>query len=77
VTTLRWIALPSASGSTLAFVFLRQEGEDTLADFDEAIAAIPNVVQAQRLFGGALRCRFILVFHPWMWLWLYSMKCLR
>ncbi|WP_329576455.1 MULTISPECIES: Lrp/AsnC family transcriptional regulator [unclassified Streptomyces] len=35
----------------LAFVSLRQEGQDTLADFDEAVAAIPNVVQAQRLFG--------------------------
>ena len=25
--------------------------QDTLAAFDEAVAAIPNVVQAQRLFG--------------------------
>lgn len=35
----------------LAFVTLRQESQDTLTAFDEAIAAIPHVVQAQRLFG--------------------------
>jgi DNA-binding Lrp family transcriptional regulator len=35
----------------LGFVTLRQGAQDTLAAFDEAIAAIPNVVQAQRLFG--------------------------
>lgn len=35
----------------LAFVTLRQENQDTLTAFDEAVAAIPHVVQAQRLFG--------------------------
>jgi DNA-binding Lrp family transcriptional regulator len=35
----------------LAFVSMHQEGPDTLAAFDRAVAAIPNVVQAQRLFG--------------------------
>ncbi|MFF4732029.1 Lrp/AsnC family transcriptional regulator [Streptomyces mirabilis] len=35
----------------LGFVTLRQGAQDTLAAFDEAVTAIPNVVQAQRLFG--------------------------
>ncbi|MEV5848466.1 Lrp/AsnC family transcriptional regulator [Streptomyces sp. NPDC051985] len=35
----------------LGFVSLRQEDPDTLVAFDEAVAAIPHVVQAQRLFG--------------------------
>ncbi|WP_327581609.1 Lrp/AsnC family transcriptional regulator [Nonomuraea sp. NBC_00507] len=35
----------------LAFATLRQENQDTLTAFDEAVAAIPHVVQAQRLFG--------------------------
>lgn len=35
----------------LAFVTLRQEDRDTLDSFDEALVALPNVVQAQRLFG--------------------------
>ncbi|MEV6341927.1 Lrp/AsnC family transcriptional regulator [Actinoplanes sp. NPDC051851] len=35
----------------LAFVSLLQAGPDTLADFDAAVSAVPNVVQAQRLFG--------------------------
>jgi DNA-binding Lrp family transcriptional regulator len=35
----------------LVFVTMRQEDRDTLRGFEEAVAAIPNVVQAQRLFG--------------------------
>jgi len=35
----------------LVFVTMRQEDRDTLLGFEEAVAAIPNVVQAQRLFG--------------------------
>jgi len=35
----------------LVFVTLRQVDRDTLLGFEEAVARIPNVVQAQRLFG--------------------------
>jgi len=35
----------------LVFVTLRQEDRDTLLSFEEGVRAIPNVVQAQRLFG--------------------------
>jgi DNA-binding Lrp family transcriptional regulator len=35
----------------LVFVTMRQEDRDTLLAFEEALARIPNVVQAQRLFG--------------------------
>jgi DNA-binding Lrp family transcriptional regulator len=35
----------------LVFVTMRQEDRDTLLGFEEAVAAVPNVVQAQRLFG--------------------------
>ena len=35
----------------LVFVTMRQEDRDTLLGFEEAVAKIPNVVQAQRLFG--------------------------
>ena len=35
----------------LVFVTMREEDRDTLRAFEEAVAAIPNVVQAQRLFG--------------------------
>lgn len=35
----------------LVFVTMRQEDRDTLLGFEEAVAGIPNVVQAQRLFG--------------------------
>jgi DNA-binding Lrp family transcriptional regulator len=35
----------------LVFVTLNREDRDTLAAFDQAVAAIPQVVQAQRLFG--------------------------
>ena len=35
----------------LVFVTMRQEDRDTLLGFEDAVAHIPNVVQAQRLFG--------------------------
>ncbi|MBV2366493.1 Lrp/AsnC family transcriptional regulator [Streptomonospora nanhaiensis] len=35
----------------LVFATLRQEDRATVADFEEALAAIPNVIEAQRLFG--------------------------
>ena len=35
----------------LVFVTMRQEDRDTLLAFEEAVAAVPNVLQAQRLFG--------------------------
>ena len=50
----RAIVDPEAVGLTfeaLVFVTMRQEDRDTLLGFEEAVAAIPNVLQAQRLFG--------------------------
>jgi DNA-binding Lrp family transcriptional regulator len=35
----------------LVFVTMRQEDRDTLLGFEDAVSRIPNVVQAQRLFG--------------------------
>jgi DNA-binding Lrp family transcriptional regulator len=35
----------------LVFVTMKQEDRATLLGFEEAAAAIPNVLQAQRLFG--------------------------
>jgi DNA-binding Lrp family transcriptional regulator len=35
----------------LVFVTMRQEDRETLLGFEAAVAKIPNVVQAQRLFG--------------------------
>jgi DNA-binding Lrp family transcriptional regulator len=35
----------------LVFVTMRQEDRETLLGFEAAVAMIPNVVQAQRLFG--------------------------
>jgi DNA-binding Lrp family transcriptional regulator len=35
----------------LVFVTMRQEDRDTLLGFEEAVAQVPEVVQAQRLFG--------------------------
>ncbi|MFC4563760.1 Lrp/AsnC family transcriptional regulator [Nocardiopsis mangrovi] len=35
----------------LVFVTMRQEDRDTLLGFEEAVAGMPEVVQAQRLFG--------------------------
>jgi DNA-binding Lrp family transcriptional regulator len=45
---------PEAVGLTfqaLVFVTMRQEDRDTLLGFEAAVAEIPQVVQAQRLFG--------------------------
>jgi len=50
----RAIVDPKAVGLTfeaLLFVTMRQEDRDTLLGFEAALADIPNVVQAQRLFG--------------------------
>jgi len=50
----RAVVDPDAVGLTfqaLMFVTMRQEDRDTLLGFEAAVAAIPNVVQAQRLFG--------------------------
>ncbi|WP_016906724.1 Lrp/AsnC family transcriptional regulator [Streptomyces xiaopingdaonensis] len=35
----------------LVFATLRWEDGDTVASFEEAVSAVPNVLQAQRLFG--------------------------
>jgi DNA-binding Lrp family transcriptional regulator len=45
---------PEAVGlsfEALVFVTMRQEDRDTLLAFEAAVARIPNVLQAQRLFG--------------------------
>jgi DNA-binding Lrp family transcriptional regulator len=45
---------PAALGLTfeaLLFVTMRQEDRETLLSFEAAVAEVPNVVQAQRLFG--------------------------
>jgi DNA-binding Lrp family transcriptional regulator len=50
----RAVVDPAALGlrfEALVFVSMRQEDRDTLADFEQAVAAIPHVLQAQRLFG--------------------------
>jgi DNA-binding Lrp family transcriptional regulator len=50
----RAIVDPKAMGLTfeaLLFVTMRQEDRETLLGFEAALAEIPNVVQAQRLFG--------------------------
>lgn len=50
----RAVVDPAALGLTfqaLVFVTMRQEDRDTLLGFEDAVAQIPEVVQAQRLFG--------------------------
>jgi DNA-binding Lrp family transcriptional regulator len=50
----RAVVDPAVVGLTfeaLVFVTMKQEDRETLLGFEEAIAAIPNVLQAQRLFG--------------------------
>jgi DNA-binding Lrp family transcriptional regulator len=50
----RAIVDPTALGLTfeaLVFVTMRQEDRDTLLAFESAVAGIPNVLLAQRLFG--------------------------
>lgn len=54
ITGYRAVVDSAALGLTfeaLVFVTMRQEDRETLLGFEEALAAIPNVVQAQRLFG--------------------------
>ncbi|MEN3539011.1 Lrp/AsnC family transcriptional regulator [Microbispora sp. ZYX-F-249] len=50
----RAIVAPEAVGlpfQALVFVTMLQEDRDTLLGFEDAVARIPQVVQAQRLFG--------------------------
>lgn len=45
---------PGALGlkfEALVFITMRQEDRETVARFEEAVAAVPQVLQAQRLFG--------------------------
>lgn len=54
ITGYRALVDPESVGlgfQALVFVTMRQEDRDTLLGFEEAVARIPNVVQAQRLFG--------------------------
>jgi DNA-binding Lrp family transcriptional regulator len=54
ITGYRALVDPKAVGlgfEALVFVTMRQEDRDTLLGFEEAVARIPNVLQAQRLFG--------------------------
>jgi DNA-binding Lrp family transcriptional regulator len=39
------------SFEALVFITMRQEDRETLIGFEEGVASIPHVVQAQRLFG--------------------------
>ncbi|WP_433345018.1 Lrp/AsnC family transcriptional regulator [Microtetraspora malaysiensis] len=50
----RAVVDPAAVGlsfEALLFVTMRQEDRETLLSFEAAVAEIPNVLQAQRLFG--------------------------
>jgi DNA-binding Lrp family transcriptional regulator len=50
----RAVVDPAAVGlsfEALLFVTMRQEDRETLLAFEAAVAQIPNVLQAQRLFG--------------------------
>jgi DNA-binding Lrp family transcriptional regulator len=50
----RALVNPAAVGLTfeaLLFVTMKQEDRETLLSFEAAVAQVPNVVQAQRLFG--------------------------
>lgn len=50
----RAIVDPESAGLTfqaLVFVTMRQEDRETLLSFEAAVARIPEVIQAQRLFG--------------------------
>lgn len=50
----RAVVDPTSLGLTfeaLVFVTMRQEDRDTLLAFESAVAGIPNVLLAQRLFG--------------------------
>jgi DNA-binding Lrp family transcriptional regulator len=50
----RAVVSPQSLGLTfeaLAFVTMRQEDRDTLLSFEAGVASIPEVIQAERLFG--------------------------
>lgn len=50
----RAVVDPVALGLTfeaLVFVTMRQEDRETLLGFEEAVSRVPNILQAQRLFG--------------------------
>jgi DNA-binding Lrp family transcriptional regulator len=50
----RAVVDPTAVGlgfEALVFVTMKQADRDTLLAFESAVAAVPNVLQAQRLFG--------------------------
>ncbi|WP_405726715.1 Lrp/AsnC family transcriptional regulator [Streptomyces sp. NBC_01537] len=50
----RAVVDPAAVGlnfEALVFVTMRWEDRDTVAAFEDAVAAVPQVIQAQRLFG--------------------------
>lgn len=50
----RAVVDPAAVGlnfEAIVFVTLRWEGRDTIVGFEQAVAAVPHVIQAQRLFG--------------------------
>jgi DNA-binding Lrp family transcriptional regulator len=54
IRSYRAVVDPEALGLTfqaLVFVTMRQEDRETLLGFEAAVAKIPNVVQAHRLFG--------------------------
>ncbi len=54
ITGYRAVVDPKALGlgfEALVFVTMKQEDRATLRAFEEAVAAVPNVLQAQRLFG--------------------------
>ena len=54
ITGYRAVLDPEAIGlrfQALVFVTMRQEDRDTLLAFEEAVASLTHVVQAQRLFG--------------------------
>ena len=54
IRSYRAIVDPAAIGlnfEALAFATLRWQDRDTVAEFEQAVAAIPHVIQAQRLFG--------------------------
>ncbi|MFJ2158305.1 Lrp/AsnC family transcriptional regulator [Streptomyces sp. NPDC087856] len=54
IRSYRAVVDPAAVGlnfEALVFVTLRWETPDTVTAFEEAVAAVPHVLQAQRLFG--------------------------
>lgn len=54
ITGYRALVDPASIGlgfQALVFVTMRQEDRETLLGFEAAVAKVPNVLQAQRLFG--------------------------